>query len=94
MSTRQQPAAKGKDFGAERRRLRSLAWQARELIGELDRMHPATTPDLDMPERALWAGIGARKVVEFLLLLRTEGEADAGGAFATTPSAITLPNSL
>jgi len=88
------PTAKGKDFGAERRRLRALAWQARELIGELDRMHPATTPDLDMPERALWAGIGARKVVELLIQLRTEGEADAGGVFATTPSATTLPNSL
>lgn len=93
MSARQQ-AAQGKDFGAERRRLRSMAWQARELIGELDRMHPAITPDLDTPERALWAGIGARKVVEMLLLLRKEGEADAGGAFATQPTSTVLPNSF
>lgn len=72
-----------KDFKAERAHLRTLCWHASELITELDRMYPATTPSLTAPERELWAGIGARKLVELLVQLRTEGEADAGGVFAT-----------
>jgi len=72
-----------KDFKAERAHLRTLCWHASELITELERMYPARTPNLDAPERQLWADIGARKVVELLVQLRTEGEADAGGVFAT-----------
>lgn len=88
------PTAEQKDFGAARRRLRTLAWHARELIGELDKMHPATTPNLDTPERALWANIGARKVVELLLTLRDEAEAEAGGIFATSPASMILPTAF
>lgn len=88
------PTAGRKDFGAERQRLRTLAWHARELIGELARMHPATTPNLDTPERELWASIGARKVVEMLLLLREEGEKEAGGIFATSPASMILPTAF
>lgn len=88
------PTATRKDFGAERRHLRALAWHARELIGELDRMHPATTPNLDTPERELWANIGARKVVEMLLALRAEAEQEAGGAFATSLTSTILPTAF
>lgn len=93
MSIRQ-PAAKGKDFAAERQHLRRLAWQCRELIDELDRRYPAVTPELDTTERVLWSSIGARKLVEFLLQMRREGEADAGGAFAVLPTSQILPHSL
>lgn len=64
-----------KDFGAERNRLRGLCLNASALIDELQRMYPPATPSLDATERELWAGIGARKVVELLVQLRGEAQA-------------------
>lgn len=67
-----------KNQGSDRQRLRALAYAAHDLIGALQVMYPAKTPDFNTPEREIWANIGARKVVELLQQLHDEATGDAG----------------
>jgi hypothetical protein len=76
-----------KHQGTNRQRLRALAYGAHELIEALQTMYPAKTPDLNTPERELWANIGARKVVELLQQLHDEaaGSDPMGRVLAPNP---------
>jgi hypothetical protein len=66
------------DFGADRRRLQGMALAASELIAEMDKRFQFKPPPMDAPERKIWRDAGARDVVEWLLTLRNEAEAQAG----------------
>lgn len=66
------------DFKAERQRLRVMAYAARELIAEIDKMHPATMPALNASDREIGAHIGRRQLIEWLLMLMQEADAQAG----------------
>jgi len=67
-----------KDFGAERQRLRTMAYAARELVAEIDKRHPPTMPALHASDREIGAHIGRRQLIEWLQTLVREGEAQAG----------------
>ncbi len=66
------------DFKAQRQRMRGLCLTASDLIDELSRMYPPAMPDLGMSDRELGAHIGTRKLVELLVQLRSEAQADTG----------------
>jgi hypothetical protein len=67
-----------KDFGAERQRLRTMAYAARELIAEIDKRHPPTMPALNATDREIGAHIGQRQLIEWLQTLVHEADAQAG----------------
>jgi hypothetical protein len=66
------------DFAGERMRLQGLALAGRELIAELDKRFQFRPPAMDAPERKLWRDAGSRDVVEWLLTLLKEAEAQTG----------------
>lgn len=66
------------DFKAQRQRMRGLCLAASDLIDELQRMYPATMPDLSASDRELGAHVGTRQLVALLVQLRGEAQADAG----------------
>lgn len=67
-----------KDFGAERQRLRVMAYAARELIAEIDKRQPATMPPLNASDREIGAHIGRRQLIEWMQTLAKEADAQAG----------------
>jgi len=67
-----------KNFAAERQRLQGLTLAARELVIELDSRFAFRPPPMDAPERKVWRDAGARDVVEWLLTLLKEAEAQTG----------------
>jgi hypothetical protein len=67
-----------KDFGAERQRLRVMAYAARELVAEIDKRNPPTMPALNASDREIGAHIGRRQLIEWLQTLVQESEAQAG----------------
>lgn len=48
----------------------------REQVEYLDRMFPEQTPDLDWPDRKIWARAGQRQLVRFLQSNVAEQEED------------------
>lgn len=67
-----------KDFGADRQRLRVMAYVAREFVAEIDKRHPPTMPALNASDREIGAHIGRRQLIEWMQTLVQEGEAQAG----------------
>jgi len=67
-----------KDFGADRQRLRVMAYAAREFVAEIDKRNPPTMPALNASDREIGAHIGRRQLIEWMQTLAQEGEAQAG----------------
>jgi hypothetical protein len=67
-----------KDFGAERQRLRAMAYAAREFIAEIDRRNPPTMPPLNATDREIGAHIGRRQLIEWMQTLVQEADAQGG----------------
>jgi len=67
-----------KNFGADRQRLRVMAYAAREFVAEIDKRNPPTMPALNASDREIGAHIGRRQLIEWMQTLAQEGEAQAG----------------
>jgi len=68
-----------KDFGADRQRLRVMAYAAREFVAEIDKRNPPTMPALNASDREIGAHIGRRQLIEWMQTLVQEADAQTGG---------------